>query len=281
MSARALRNSELTEMNARHPLLSLGHTFWDLATWQFPALAPLYPSLGAALLLYREQRLGAAKTFARQTGHAGARFPWESGQSGFNVCGWTTGALYEQHITGDIAMAFRQQYFLTRDDEWLIKHGWPVIKGAAEFWASRFVLDSASGNYTIKNVTGPDESSGMVDDEAYTNAIAGATVSFAAECAPKVPGAVAASNWTAIASKVFLPVVSGISDGGLIHNQDKQYKKGKIITQSAVGLLQYPLEVPMPDRLKINDLLYWQAHTEDSECDAWSLVQRRNFSVLD
>jgi hypothetical protein len=41
----------LTQLNARvSPLLiSLGHTFWDLATWQYPALAPLYPSLGAAL----------------------------------------------------------------------------------------------------------------------------------------------------------------------------------------------------------------------------------------
>ena len=87
--------------------------------------------------------------------------------SGFNVCGWTTGALYEQHITGDVAMAFRQQFYLTRDVEWLANHGWPVIQGAAEFWASRFELDPSSGNYTVKNVTGPDESSGKVDDEAY------------------------------------------------------------------------------------------------------------------
>ena len=59
----------------------LGHTFWDLATWQYPALAPLYPGLGASLLAYREQRLGAAKSFAQQTGHVGARFPWESAVS--------------------------------------------------------------------------------------------------------------------------------------------------------------------------------------------------------
>eukprot|EP01052_Picozoa_sp_SAG31_P005113 SAG31_NODE_220_length_19925_cov_3.630939_12_plen_172_part_00 len=159
-------------------------------------------------------------------------------------------------------MAFRQQYYLTRDDQWLVDHGWPVIQGAAEFWASRFVLDS-DGNFTIKNVTGPDESSGMVDDEAYTNAIAGATVAFAAECAPKV-GAVAGKNWSAIASKIYLPVITGMFEGGAIHNQDKQYQKGKIITQSAVGLLQYPLEVPMPRQLKINDLIYWQAHTADN-----------------
>ena len=46
--------------------------------------------------------------------------------------------------------------------------------------------------------------------------------------------------------------------------QDKQYTKGKIITQSAVGLLQYPLEIAMPTQLKVNDLLYWQSHTADN-----------------
>ena len=102
------------------------------------------------------------QAFAQQTGHAGARFPWESAVSGFNVCGWSTGALFEQHITGDVAMAFRLQYYLTRNDTWLRAHAWSVIQGAAQFWAGRFELDAASGNYTVKNVTGPDESSGKV-----------------------------------------------------------------------------------------------------------------------
>jgi hypothetical protein len=139
----------------------------------------------------------------------------------------------------------------------------PVIQGAAAFWASRFELDPASGNYTVKNVTGPDESSGKVDDEAYTNAVAAASIAFAAECAPRV-GAAVPANWSAIVAGVYLPVVGGVYDGGPIHDQDKQYTKGKIITQSAVGLLQYPLEVEMSTELKTNDLLYWQAHTADN-----------------
>jgi hypothetical protein len=72
------------------------------------------------------------------------------------------------------------------------------------------------------------------------------------------------ANWSTIASRPYLPVVDGIYDEGPVHLQDKQYKKGKIITQSAVGLLQYPLEVPMPTQLKINDLMYWQSHTADN-----------------
>jgi hypothetical protein len=79
-----------------------------------------------------------------------------------------------------------------------------------------------------------------------------------------VGGAVAGGNWTEIAARTYLPVVSGIYARGAVHRQDKQYKKGKIITQSAVGLLQYPLEVEFPTEIKINDLLYYQEHTKDN-----------------
>ena len=75
-------------------------------------------------------------------------------------------AEYEQHITGDVAMAFRLQYFLSQDTQWLHNNAWPVLQAAAEFWASRVELEPTSGNYTVKGVVGPDESAGKVDDEA-------------------------------------------------------------------------------------------------------------------
>ena len=58
-------------------------------------------------------------------------------------------------------------YFLTKDDGWLKTYGWPVVKGAADFWASRVVPEpTATGAFTVKGVVGPDESTGKVDDEA-------------------------------------------------------------------------------------------------------------------
>jgi len=48
-----------------------GHTFWDLETWQFPALVPFYPELGASLLAYRENRLDAALSRAQHNGYGG------------------------------------------------------------------------------------------------------------------------------------------------------------------------------------------------------------------
>ena len=86
--------------------------------------------------------------------------------------------------------------------------------GGRAVLASRFVLDAATRNFTIKRVTGPDEGSGMVDDEAYTNAIAAATLSFAIEAAAAVgASASVGSNWSAIAARPYLPVVTNIFDG--------------------------------------------------------------------
>ena len=72
-------------------------------------------------------------------------------------------------------MGFRLQYYLTRNNTWLEEHAWPVIAATAKFWASRVTVEDSTntGNYTVKRVVSPDENSGIVDDEAYTNAIAG------------------------------------------------------------------------------------------------------------
>eukprot|EP00039_Didymoeca_costata_P005392 m.81275 g.81275 ORF g.81275 m.81275 type:complete len:815 (-) comp12801_c0_seq8:34-2478(-) len=241
-----------------------GHTFWDLETWQFPPYAVFHPELAPSLLQYRTDRLPAALDRARTNGYAGGQFPWESGFSGYNVCPWTTGADFEQHVTGDVAMAFRLQYYLSKDKEWMKNSAWPVVRAAAEFWASRLSIDNSTGNYTVLGVVGPDERSGKVDNEAYTNALAGEVLKFASEVAldlGETPGA----NWTKLASKVFLPVVTGVYEGGPIHLQDNQYKKGQIITQADVALLQYPLEIAgISEELKKNDLAYYTAITNQN-----------------
>ena len=90
-----------------------------------------------------------------------------------------------------------------------------------------------------------------------SNAIAGATLAFASEVAAAA-GDVAGSNWSNISANIFLPVVDNLYAGGPTHLQDKQYLKGELITQSDVGLLQYPLELNFSAELKVNDLLYYE-----------------------
>jgi trehalose/maltose hydrolase-like predicted phosphorylase len=50
--------------------------------------------------------------------------PWESAFTGQEVCpDWAPTGKYEQHITGDIAFAFKQYWDLTHDLQWLLSTG--------------------------------------------------------------------------------------------------------------------------------------------------------------
>ena len=42
-----------------------GHSFWDTETWMYPTLLMLYPEIARSLLLYRFQRMNAARENAR------------------------------------------------------------------------------------------------------------------------------------------------------------------------------------------------------------------------
>ena len=77
---------------------------------------------------------------ASAVGQDGAMFPWTSTLSGYDDThsttphtglGWT-----EQHVTADVALAFRHYFFQTGDDEFL-RRSWSLINGTCAFWAGR------------------------------------------------------------------------------------------------------------------------------------------------
>ncbi|HUJ35466.1 MAG TPA: hypothetical protein VLW51_09670, partial [Solirubrobacteraceae bacterium] len=132
-----------------------GHIFWDAETWMYPSLLAQHPDLAAGMNAYRFQRLTEAEQHATATGYTGARFPWESALDGTEQIPPPTSinseGLYEQHITADIALAQWRYYLVTADKTWLQQQGWPVLSGAAAFWASRATLGS-DGKYNINGV---------------------------------------------------------------------------------------------------------------------------------
>lgn len=288
-----------------------GRSFWDCETWMFPVLDAFDSQLGASLLEYRSARLPAAKARADQFGipPGAAMFPWTSTQTGYgathvtmnstchghaaggkDAClsglGWT-----EQHITGDIAMAYRLHWRATHNESFL-RQSWDLINATAAFFGGRFQLRQSSGgdhNYSMSHVTSPDESSGPQDDEVYTNAIGAATIEFALEAAKILGKAVALipKEWAAMAAAPYLPLSTSLpySNGAWIHPEFTGYAGGHAsccnnednandheaatalggghccITQSAAALLQYPLGVAMPTQVQINDLHYYEPRT--------------------
>ncbi len=58
-----------------------GHIFWD-DLFVFPVLNLRLPELSKSLTAYRYRRLPAARRAARDAGHVGAMYPWQSGSDG-------------------------------------------------------------------------------------------------------------------------------------------------------------------------------------------------------
>ena len=168
-------------------------------------------------------------------------------------------------------MAFRLQWHAAGNVSFL-RESWPLINASAAFWASRLVRH-ASGNFTVLGVVGPDEPAGVVDHDVYTNAVASQTIRFAADAAAVLKHQELPAEWLTKAAAPFLPLSTRLADsnGAHVHPEYAAYTGGRsdccvtgpgpgkdkcCVEQSATGLLQYPLGLPMPEAIKRNDLSY-------------------------
>lgn len=162
-----------------------GHVFWD-ELFVFPYLAPRFPEISRALLMYRWRRLPEARWAARAAGYAGAMFPWQSGSDGreetprlhYNPRSgrWLPDNSYLQRHVG-LAVAYNvwEHYRATRDEGFLAGFGGTMLLEIARFFASLAI--ESGGRFEIRGVMGPDEyhdaypdrAEPGLDNNAYTN----------------------------------------------------------------------------------------------------------------
>ena len=167
-----------------------GHIMWD-ELFIFPFLNLRKPVLTRTLLRYRHRRLPEARRAAREAGHRGAMFPWQSGSDGREesqkfhlnpMSGrWIADTSNRQrHVNAAIAFNVWQYYEVTEDREFLYDFGAELMLEIARFWSSIASYDENSGRYSIRGVMGPDEfhtaypgkdasADGGLDNNAYTN----------------------------------------------------------------------------------------------------------------
>jgi trehalose/maltose hydrolase-like predicted phosphorylase len=164
-----------------------GHVFWD-EVFVLPYLNLRMPVLTRSLLLYRYRRLDEARARARQEGHEGALFPWQSGADGREasqelhlnpISGeWLPDNSHlQRHIDAAIAYNVWQYVETTADVDFLRYYGMELMVEIARFFSSIAVYDRAADRYHIRGVMGPDEfhdgypdrDGPGLDDNAYTN----------------------------------------------------------------------------------------------------------------
>lgn len=228
-----------------------GHVFWDAELWMYPAILMMHPELAKSMIEYRFQRLDAAKRNAFGKGYKGAMFPWESAATGVEETPvWALSGPFEHHITACVAIAAWNYFCVTQDKAWLKEKGWPILSAAADFWASR-VERNGSGKYEIKNVVAADEWAENVNNNAFTNAAAKASLKYATDAA-KILNLAADPDWMKVAANI--PILK-FADG--VTKEHEAYA-GEQIKQADVNLLAYPLhEVTSSADIK-KDLEYYE-----------------------
>ncbi|MDD3311577.1 beta-phosphoglucomutase family hydrolase [Pseudodesulfovibrio sp.] len=185
-----------------------GHIFWD-ELFILPFYDSNFPEISRALLLYRYNRLDAARRHARENGYAGAMFPWQTADDGgeetqevhFNPESkqWDEDLSRRQrHVSIAVFVNVWRYVSWTGDTAFLREYGAEMMLDIARFWGSIAALDQGTGKYHIDGVMGPDEFHEAlpgsdrpgVRDNAYTNIMVVWLLEKALAVLDELPGAV-------------------------------------------------------------------------------------------
>ncbi|ADE19762.1 glycosyl hydrolase family 65 protein [Mycoplasma crocodyli] len=167
-----------------------GHTYWDTEFFINPNYLFTDPKIVRNLLTYRYLGINGAREKAlsqklreEESNLQGAQYPWEMAwPTDGEVCPYWGQAdvvsgkqvpiasrRQEIHVSADIAYAVNQYFIATGDQEFMDKMGYEMIIDTAIFYANRAELNKRNKSYEIKDVMGPNEYKGNINNNAYTN----------------------------------------------------------------------------------------------------------------
>ncbi len=165
-----------------------GHIFWD-ELFIFPFYNIHFPEITKSMLMYRYNRLDAARKYAAENGFKGAMFPWQSGSSGdeetqeihLNPESGKWGPDYsrnQRHVSLAVALNIIRYNQATDDKEFLKGFGFEILTEICRFFVSACKYSARDFRYHTENMMGPDEfhekspnqgEKGGLRDNAYTN----------------------------------------------------------------------------------------------------------------
>jgi len=155
-----------------------GHYFWDTEVYVLPFLAYTQPRIARNLLRFRHSMLDAARRRARVLSQRGATFPWRT-INGEEASAYYQAGTAQYHLNADIAYAIRKYVDVRGDVDFLCEVGAEILVETARLWED-LGFYGEDGLFHIHSVTGPDEYTTVVNDNAYTNLMARLNLNYAA-----------------------------------------------------------------------------------------------------
>jgi trehalose/maltose hydrolase-like predicted phosphorylase len=146
-----------------------GHYFWDTDVFVLPFLANVHPAAARELIAFRHSLLPKARERARVMNENGALFPWRT-INGEEASAYYEAGTAQYHINGAVIYGVDSYLKATADLEVLWDWGVELAVETARMWAGLGFFDDTG--FHLHMVTGPDEYTALVDDNAYTNLVA-------------------------------------------------------------------------------------------------------------
>lgn len=161
-----------------------GHYFWDAEIYALPFFLFSEPALAKAMLRYRISKLDEARQRAREMSHPrGALYPWRTIGGGESSAYFPAGAA-QYHINADIAYALWLYSQMSGDTHLIMNEAAPMLFETARIWLDLGHFNpQREGQFTIHEVTGPDEYTALVDNNYYTNLLAAHHLQLATDIA--------------------------------------------------------------------------------------------------
>lgn len=173
-----------------------GAIFWDSEMFILDYFLYTQPEVARSMVRYRIETLPGALQKAKEYGWQGAFYAWESQEGGYdgcsdyNVTDVFTGRPMrtyfrdkQVHISAAVARAIMEYLRVTGDTSLLIQGGARTVLECARFYYSLLLRRATGDRWEIHDVIGPDEYHERVNNNAYTNKMAQATLRWAVEAA--------------------------------------------------------------------------------------------------
>ncbi len=228
-----------------------GQYFWDTEVYVLPFLAYTQPRIARNLLRFRYSMLDHARTRAEEVSERGALFPWRT-INGEEASAYYQAGTAQYHINADIAWAIRKYVDVRGDVGFLAEVGGEMLVETARLWVELGFFGT-DGRFHIHSVTGPDEYTTVVNDNAYTNLMARLNLNLAASTVrrlrselPEAYEALAADvdlradeldEWERAATAMYVPY----DEERGIHPQDDSFLEREVWDLDATPKDRFPL----------------------------------------
>ena len=185
-----------------------GHFFWDTESYVCPVFTYTAPQVAKKLLEYRASILDKARERAKIMSVKGALYPWRT-ISGEETSAYFPAGTAQYHINADIMFALNRYLNAHENEKNLGFDESSVAEMSAEtarMYASLgSFAPSKGGKFVINDVTGPDEYTAIVNNNAFTNFMARENLEISAKRAGNAASEREKSEWKHIAENMYIP----------------------------------------------------------------------------